>query len=61
MFVILLCSFGSFDSAINTFDSHSHYINVQRYYSTNLCIALHLNQVKNSKIFEVKMMTSSSV
>ena len=47
MFDILLCSFSTFDSAIDTFDgrSHNNMFDIQQQNTIDLCIAL-LNQEK---------------
>ena len=52
---MLLCSFGTFDSAFRTLHGYSNNtFNIQQYYTIDLCIVINLN-------FEIlsKKMTSS--
>ena len=53
-----MCSCGTFDKAIHTFDGRSHdMLNIQQYYAVYLCIAQYLNLKKIVKNFEAKTLT----
>ena len=58
-FGILLCSLGTFGSAIHIFNNYSHSMfNIQQYYATDLFITLSINDEKNFLKFEAKILTS---